>query len=535
MTKALHTLKHFPEMTMIHPDLFRNQFQGGQNRSRNGQALIAALLALVKQIGKGFECSWTQDSYTSEEYASFACGVFSKAMLEPPTVLIVQAHVILTWYEWGVGDFQKAWIHCGIAVRIMQSLHSRRIAPVSLDEAHDVSITDEISEIVEVATYWACYILDCTISSGAYNPRMLSAAEMRKLQVPRPPSATRFAFGSNQHSSVEPQILGIDRSYEILVDGFGIFADTMAFTYNDGRKAPGMCAPDECPWVAGSQWATYRNRVEEWRGNIDERLHFPTHSLGAHEIAGSGRHFAYINLLYYHAILMLHREYFPFLPRPDSTPRGPTDPPLLESEAPPGWWENSAKELFEATENVTLILQDASDWGLDMLTPVPAFCGFSACYMNNYALHFPHMTCGHGARAKELCGMGMEFLERFEKLWPLGRGWLRTIHNASNLFKRVNEDAQRFRNKSRQDFEILHHSAHEFRTIDRTEQHLATIRSVDNASEEPETQADDGGDFLEQPFDISALNASNYTGDHILWPTWYDNVMEEEPTSIMQL
>lgn len=130
---------------------------------------------------------------------------------------------------------------------------------------------------------------------------------------------------------------------------------------------------------------------------------------------------------------MLNREYFPFLPKPHAEPQGPTDPPLLEAEAPPRYWENSAKELFEAAAHVATILRDALEWGMTMMTPVPGFCGFSACYLNLYAIHFPNMTAGCSPKAKEHLDMGLAYLKEFRKAWDLGEGWVRNLFELSLL------------------------------------------------------------------------------------------------------
>ncbi|KAF4845384.1 hypothetical protein CGCSCA4_v006833 [Colletotrichum siamense] len=511
---------------MLHPDLFSRLFL--LERKANSKALLAALLAAIKKEECYIDGTWMNQLLPSEEYASFSRSVLSNAMLGPPEVVVVQAHLILTLYEWGVRDFQKAWVHCGIGIRIMQSLHSTRTAPFSLDETINVEKPDELSQIVETATYWACFILDCTINSGTYNPRMLSMNEMLKLQVPRAPPASGFLFGFRQKPMASRSLpLGIEECYEVLVDGFAIYADVMAFVYNDGRKAPGMCAPAECPWRPDSKWAKCRQSLERWRSNMDSCLYYPKHSVASHANTGC-RAFVYINLLYYHCVLMLNREYFPFLPKPHAEPQGLTDPPLLEAEAPPRYWENSAKELFEAAAHVATILRDALEWGMTMMTPVPGFCGFSACYLNLYAVHFPNMTAGCSPKAKEHLDMGLAYLKEFRKAWDLGEGWIQTIQNASTLFEQVNSNVDRYRHRSRLDFEVLHQSAHEFRTVDRSEQHMAMIRGVEQGDTQSINVGEDDNDALRDSEDLENFDPVALLGDQALWPTWYSAPLESE-------
>lgn len=122
--------------------------------------------------------------------------------------------------------------------------------------------------------------------------------------------------------------------------------------------------------------------------------------------------------------VMLHREYFPFLPTSETVPRGPVDHPQLQAEAPPGWWDASALEMFNATEHIAKILHESSECGAEMLTPFVGFCAFSAAYMNLYVSHFPQMNLGRSPRAEENLNYCLEYLEGFRREWKLGESWV---------------------------------------------------------------------------------------------------------------
>jgi hypothetical protein len=184
-------------------------------------------------------------------------------------------------------------------------LHSSRVAPFPLDIS-EKSEANELSASIEARTYWACFILDCTINSGYYTPRMLPKAEMMKLRVSRPLSTVEFAFGSSDTTKtnarapeITPTALDASRSFEIMVDGFDIYSQVMDFVFMDGRRAPGMSAPENCPWVAGSLWNTCRERLERWRFGQHKMLHFPANSVAVHMALGYGESFVYLNLVYY--------------------------------------------------------------------------------------------------------------------------------------------------------------------------------------------------------------------------------------------
>ena len=198
-----------------------------------------------------------------------------------------------------------------MATRIMQAIHSQRVAPYSLD----FTTTRERSAIslaIENRSFWACFIMDRMINSGTYNPPMLPMSEMKNMKITPPLSAVEFAFGpdltSNGNGSEQilsnsasrpSSLLDITQSFEILVSGFDIWAQVMKFIFKDGRRAPGMCSPSNCPWVPGSPWSRTRSHLECWRAGQQHRLHYPNNSVAVHMTLGYGESFVYVNLLYY--------------------------------------------------------------------------------------------------------------------------------------------------------------------------------------------------------------------------------------------
>ncbi|KAF9876673.1 fungal specific transcription factor [Colletotrichum karsti] len=412
----------------------------------------------------------TQILYPSERYASFASEVLATCILQSPDVKVIQALLILTLFEWGTREFHKAWMHCGIAIRMMQLLHSSRVAPFPLEIPHRTELND-LTTAIETRTFWACFVMDCMVSSGTYNPRVLPKPEMIKLNVPRPPTSTEFALGSGSVVQTEE-------------------AET---TLTPGGK----------------------------------------NSVAAHATLGYGESFVYLNLLYYQSIMMLHREYFPFLPGLEDPPKGPIDPPLLEDEAPPGWWDDSAREFFGAAEHLGSILKEASECGVAVMTPFAGFCAFSSCYINLYGFRFPRITCGYAPRAEELMNTSIEYLKRFREVWDLGDGWLKTIQSGSLMYQRVISNNHRYRGLSRFNFNVLHQSVHEFRVVDRSAQHLEEINNAERSSIST-AEADSLVEKEQQNtvgFSAQALiDPSGNMDDQGLWPNWW-SMLEEVNTS----
>lgn len=208
----------------------------------------------------------------------------------------------------------------GIAVRIVQALHSARVSPCVLDKTWKAD-NDPIAAAIETRTYWACSIMDNMIHSGTYNPPMLPLSEMQRLNIPRPVSAVDFAFGTNRsvpsalYDSREPTAPGaphdITQSFETLVHGFDIWRQVTTFLFNDGRRAPGMCAPENCPWEPTSPWSACRSRLEAWRRNQHKNMHYPDTSVAVHMTLCYGETFTCLNLLYYLWLVHIHHDHKP--------------------------------------------------------------------------------------------------------------------------------------------------------------------------------------------------------------------------------
>lgn len=552
--KALSVfLNSFPELAILHLPTFMSELQA--TRSPESKALLGAVLAVTRAQLSVLTASWADELLPRDQYAYYARETLSGLILQPPRLQVVQALLIVTLHEWGSRDFHKAWVYCGIAIRIMQALHSLRVAPYPLDLAPEKH--DAVSVALETRTYWACFVMDCMVNSGTYNPPMLPMSEMQKLKIARPLSAVEFAFGPDdaprEHllAGQATGILDVTQSFEILVGGFDIWTQVMTFIFNDGRRAPGMSAPPNCPWAPGSPWSQSRSQLDAWRAGQHRKLHYPSNSVAIHMTLSLGETFVYLNLLYYVSTLMLHREYFPFLPTLGSEPQGPVDHPRLEAPAPPGWWEESARQLFGAAESIARILHEASECGVHLMTPFAGFCAFSAGYICLYVFRFPRMNLGRSPDAEACLGMCLAYLHQFRHVWPIADGWvsgpprsaqamlgsasgraslthgqIKTIQQASLLYERAVKDGQRYRGRTRDDFDTLHQSIHEFRVVDRSGAHDREIdgaeRVVASAPYTPDHQ--DTNTLLNQ---LLAEVSSNLD-EQGAWSQWWPPVEQQQ-------
>ncbi|KHN96464.1 coiled-coil domain-containing protein MTMR15 [Metarhizium album ARSEF 1941] len=232
---------------------------------------------------------------------------------------------------------------------------------------------------------------------------------------------------------------------------------------------------------------------------------------------------------------MLHREYFPFLPTPESEPRGPVDQPMLGAPAPEGWWDDSSRLLFGAAEHIAAILHEASECGVHLMTPFAGFCAFSAGYLNLYVAKYPRMNLGRSPRASDCLKMCLDYLEKFRLVWKIADGWggtrkIKTIHHASVLYERATEDRTRYQGRTRADFDTLHQSVHEFRVVDRSDAHTREIRGAERPSAQATwpVQGHEHEHEHEHELDTNTLlnqlfaEVSNNLDEQGAWSQWSD-------------
>jgi hypothetical protein len=97
---------------------------------------------------------------------------------------------------------------------------------------------------------------------------------------------------------------------------------------------------------------------------------------------------------------------------------------MLEAPAPEGWWNESSRLLFGAAEHIATILHEASECGVQLMTPFSGFCAFSAGYLNLYVSSYPRMNLNRSPRAKECLGMCLDYLDKFRHVWKIADGWV---------------------------------------------------------------------------------------------------------------
>lgn len=104
--------KH-PELTILHLHSFSKQFEIA--RTDEAKTLLAAILAVVRSSLWLWDCPWVDSLLPSESYAVYVRKMLSDSAFQQPRLHVAQALLLMTLYEWGVREFHRSWIYCGVS------------------------------------------------------------------------------------------------------------------------------------------------------------------------------------------------------------------------------------------------------------------------------------------------------------------------------------------------------------------------------------------------------------------------------------
>jgi hypothetical protein len=195
----------------------------------------------------------------------------------------------------------------------MQFCYGARRASLGND-SQAIGWAERHARVIESRTFWSCFNVSSMIDLGTLAQPLLPFQELEQMDLLHPLNNFDFAL-SMESSTRGPQITAGSRSsmapgadvhlwsisdgFEVISTGIVVWSQTMTFIRNDGRRAPGMRSPENCPWSSSSPWSSISENLESWRARQHPALHYPTQSVAAHSAVGNGETFLFVNIIYY--------------------------------------------------------------------------------------------------------------------------------------------------------------------------------------------------------------------------------------------
>ncbi|RFU28258.1 hypothetical protein B7463_g8086, partial [Scytalidium lignicola] len=418
---------HFSaEMPFLHPPTFRKRiFQISNPREagppapidQDGRLLFLGVLTLTARFHPALVAHHSPKTASGSSNPQAASEYYSRALatafgpscenLTRPTLETVQALLMLGLYEWSQSRGLQAWVYIGIALRLALSMglafedDADRTSPRKV-QGHAPDENYAIEKECRRRTFWSCFIMDRMLSSGKFRPTMI---DVKTLRVRLPCSDDQFMFGgnrvktsflieqrlgyesSNDLDSAELNDEGVENRFIRLVEIFGRFS---IYSHAGGRRTEKYP-----PWDERTEFYQLRRDLEHFHRSLPSKLTYTQANLAAHiEMPTTAATYASLHTLYFLCLIMLHREYIPFIPLRCDGPQGPLDEPTFPKDkfdVPEGFWEVSAETIFKAAKDLVDIVRTYQDRGALPESPVVGFCVWQAAFVSLYAVHFSHM------------------------------------------------------------------------------------------------------------------------------------------------
>jgi hypothetical protein len=509
----------------------------------DGRLLLLGMLTLTAryhQVLVAHHSKFNDPLTASEYYATALRTAFGRMdrRLSYSSLDDIQALLMLGLYEWGQTRGLSAWVYVGMAIRLAQAMglayedergdQSFRAFSAPSKDSRNVATNapstspheDIIRKEVRRRTFWSCFIMDHMLSVGIYRPTMMSS---EKLRVQLPCSDDQFLFVHNGETGFfNSDWLGDDASVHIentVVINDGILSRYIRLVEIFGRFSEWSCAGGRrtekfAPWEPSSAFFKLRQELENFNAALPANLTLVEANLSAHIEKHNATTYVSMHTLYLLCLIILHREYIPFIPLRCKRPEGPLDEPTFPEDKfdiPEGFWENSAERIFKAARDIVDIVRTCLDNNVLPESPQIGFAIWQAAFVCVYAVHFQHMDQGchlldppqkagqmsGGIRNKGYAGLAANILTEMVPRLRIADGYLKTIRKMDTYFMGLKNDFYgRFKRKhlgwiggGLEEYKMFEKELKEFGSLEDTERNIPLYGSdtFDKSGSRPST------------------------------------------------
>lgn len=514
---------HFStEMPFLHPPTFRHRMkQAAFPRDptislagfEDAKVLLLGVLTLTARFHPALVAHYSPHQgdpiAASEYYANTLAASFGPTIrsLANPSLESVQALLMLGLYEWGQTRGLSAWLYVGTAVRLAQSIglayeddpDNPPLAAQNLLKAngHTAEATErEVLTEREVRrrTLWSCFIMDRMLAAGKYRPTMMN---VDRLRVQLPCSDEKFLFVRDVKTGFlnsdwldesvhkrESETVNDDGALSRFIRLVEIFGRLSEWSYAGGRRTEKLP-----PWDPSTEFYKLRKQLEEFHDALPSNLALTESNLSAHIETRNATTYASMHTLYCLCLIMLHREYIPFIPIRCEKPMGPLDEPTFpekDFKIPSRFWEDSAERIMKASRDIIDIVRTCQDHDALPESPQFGFAVWSASFVCIYAAYFPQMDMGYHLVSQEMRRGGgdrrnkgnplltRKILTDMAPRLKMVKGYLKTVDKMHDYFSKVLHD---FVNKfgkggGLEQYKVLEKELNEFGDLKDTDHHI---------------------------------------------------------------
>ncbi|KAI1426454.1 fungal-specific transcription factor domain-containing protein [Xylaria sp. FL1777] len=379
----------------FHPDLVRYTTHICNNQSGN---------ARTRPLQNQSDPAAASEYYA--EVLAMALGPV-RAIMSTASVDRVAALLMLGLYEWSQTQPKSggmtAWMYVGTAIRMAQFLG---LGFGDTKEPGEVNFTTGDPQLKLVGCQsqlalqreirrrimFSCFILDRMLACGKHRVSIIRSDDL-DIQLPCSEDKFDLAMEVQTGRLTELERNGNDDSvlsrFIQLVDLWG---EISKYSSRGGRvedKRP--------PWHPESDFYILNKALEKFDSSLPGAFSFSRSNYFKHENHQASGAFILLHMLRFVCLIMLHREYVPFVPIRCQEPEGPLDQPTFtKEETPAGFWRTSAEQLFKAARGIVDIIEICQRKDKLPQSTIVLFAIWTAAFVGLYGAHFPQMdTEGH--------------------------------------------------------------------------------------------------------------------------------------------
>jgi hypothetical protein len=373
----------------FHPDLVRYTAHIGNTQSSNARSRPP---------------NQSDPAAASEYYAdvlAMALGPLRTTM-STASVDRVAALLMLGLYEWSQTQPKTggmtAWMYVGTAIRMAQFLglgfeDAKEPGDVKFRavDLHRRSIGDQsqfaLQKEIRRRIMFSCFILDRMLACGKHRVSIIRGEDL-DIQLPCSEDKFDLAMEVQTGRLTEMDRTGADDSVlSRFVQLVNLWGEISKYSSRGGRvkdKRP--------PWDRASDFYSLNKALQTFDSSLPDTFTFSRSNYFKHENHQASSAFVLLHMLRFVCLIMLHREYVPFVPIRCREPEGPLDQPTFtREETPAGFWRASAEQLFKAARGIVDLIEICQRKDKLPQSTIVLFAIWTASFVGLYGAHFPQM------------------------------------------------------------------------------------------------------------------------------------------------
>ncbi|KAI0442374.1 fungal-specific transcription factor domain-containing protein [Xylaria telfairii] len=317
----------------------------------------------------------------------------------------VAALLMLGLYEWSQTQPKSggmtAWMYVGTAIRMAQFLglgfedakepgdakfRAVDLQPKSAGCQSQLALQKEIRRRI----MFSCFILDRMLACGKHRVSIIRGEEL-DIQLPCSEDKFDLAMEGQTGRLTQLERSGSDDSVlSRFIQLVNLWGEISKYSSRGGRvqdKRP--------PWHPESEFYSLAKSLEKFDDFLLNTFTFSRSNYYKHENHQASSAFVLLHMLRFLCLIMLHREYVPFVPVRCREPEGPLDQPTFtREETPAGFWRASAEQLFTAARGIVDLIEICQRKSKLPQSTIVLFAIWTAAFVGLYGVHFPQMDAG---------------------------------------------------------------------------------------------------------------------------------------------